>query len=248
MMSLLAEPFILMLSITDNSFCKNVCIVGVLFICVQITYSILLPEVNCTAIYTRKKWCERRPHKCPEWCHVIIVIWKSSEWWDSRHGNKRWRINHVLCMFLMINIDFFIHSCVRSVLLNLLCFSVWSLFSLMLSCVVHRWKKKEYFTKLLCKYTLKMCLFFKMQQAWLFLWTLLRWKAVFFFSSSFSFVVFWSKVQWWCNKAFSSHLLSLKKIHALRLFHGISMEAVITALECLLFFPPPLWPNAAAAM
>lgn len=104
--------------------------------------------------------------------------------------------------------------------------------------VLYIGEKKEYFTKLLCKYTLKDVSFFKMQQA--FFVNAPQMKSCFLFFPSY--VVFWSKVQWWCNIAFSSHLLSLKKIHALRLFHSISMEAVITALVCLLFFFPSSFP------
>lgn len=57
-----------------------------------------------------------------------------------------------------------------------------------------------------------MCLFSKCNGLFffLFLWMLLGWKSAPPPPPSSS-VVFWSKVQWWCNTAFSSHLLSLPK-------------------------------------
>lgn len=108
-------------------------------------------------------------------------------------------------------------------------------------------EKKEYFTELLCKYTLKDVSFFKMQQAWLF----------FFFlcerssdenqppPPSSSSVVFWSKVQWWCNTAFSSHLLSLPKNPCpkaiSRQFNWESNYGI--SVPSLFSFSPPLWPK-----
>lgn len=119
-----------------------------------------------------------------------------------------------------------------------LCSLVRSLFSLMLSCVVHRWlrqKKKNILQSFYVNISLKDVSFFKMQQAWLFLWHAPQMKLLFFcfFGLKFSDGVL---------LLFRVICFPFPKIHALRPFPGISVEKVITALVCLcfsFFFPSP---------
>lgn len=99
------------------------------------------------------------------------------------------------------------------------CFSVWSLLSLMLSCVVHRWKTKKIniLQSFYVNIPSKRCVFFQNANRldWFFCCcfffivgrTLLSNKIFTFVFFFFPPLLFWSKVQWRCNIAFSTHLL-----------------------------------------
>lgn len=115
-----------------------------------------LQEVNCTV-----------PDKRPEWCHVIVAIRRRSRLNAGQQTSKGTltRVKSTCaCMFLMINSDFFVQSCLRSAsdafFETVFWFLVRSLFSLMLSCVVHRWKKRVFYKAFMLIYP-QGCVFFQ---------------------------------------------------------------------------------------
>lgn len=120
---------------------------------------------------------------------------------------------------------------------------VWSQFSLMLSRVVHRWKKKSILQSFYVNIPWRMCLFSKCKRLGFFCEHSLDEKLLGFFFSLFFFFLFFFLPLCFGPKFSDGVILlflvicfPLRKSYALRLFHGISMEAVITALMCLLFF------------
>lgn len=122
---------------------------------------------------------ERCPSSQMAWmvsCHVVTVAVSRGKKTNLWHGSKRcWRgINpSVSCMFQMDKLDLILMPVTLRSVSESLCFR-----SVSWSITIPRWCchvlyiveiKKEYFTKLLFKYTLR-DLSFLMRQAWLFIW------------------------------------------------------------------------------